>query len=170
MSNDVVPAPQADPPAPNRDARWQFIRDVAVFEMKLALNNLHNFFQIPLTIAVAAFDLVVKGRTEGERFYKLVEVGRTIDDSIDIYSIINHRDRVLNEAFTVDAMLAKVEGVIRSEYEKGGTAASIKAAVDRALDGMQAKTGPGAAKAEEAVRAAADKLREKMRDFGGDAP
>ena len=72
------------PPPTNADARWKFIRDVAVFELKLALNNLHNFFQIPLTIAVAVFDLIAGGKTEGERFYKLVEMGRTIDDSIDI--------------------------------------------------------------------------------------
>ena len=34
-------------------ARWKFMRDVLVFESKLALNNLHNFFQIPVTLAVA---------------------------------------------------------------------------------------------------------------------
>ena len=77
--SDIEPVP-APPANSNADPRWRFIRDVAVFEMKLALNNLHNFFQIPLTLAVAVFDLFVKGRQEGERFYKLVEMGRTIDD------------------------------------------------------------------------------------------
>jgi hypothetical protein len=162
---DLSPAPQT-----NADMRWKFIRDVAVFEMKLALNNLHNFFQIPLTLAVAVFDLFVKGRHEGERFYKLVEMGRTIDDSIDIYSIVAHRERVLNKDFTVDAVLGKVEAVIQREFEKGGTAASMKQAVDRAIDEMQAKTGDGAAKAADAVKAAADKLHEKMKKMGGDAP
>jgi hypothetical protein len=82
-----------EPAASNVDphARWKFMRDVVVFESKLALNNLHNFFQIPVTLAVAVFDLVFKGKEEGERFYKLLEWGRTIDDSIDIYSVIEHR-------------------------------------------------------------------------------
>ncbi len=158
------------PPPTNADLRWKFIRDVAVFEMKLALNNLHNFFQIPLTLAVAAFDLIVKGKTEGERFYKLVEMGRTIDDSIDIYSIVAHRERVLNKDFTVDAIVGKVESVIVREYAKGGTAASVKQAVDRALDEMQAKTGDAAAKAADAAKAAAGKLHETVRKMGGDAP
>ena len=166
---DPVPPPQAlsnvDP-----HARWKFLRDVAVFEVKLALNNLHNFFQIPLTLAVAVFDLVVKGEQEGERFYKLVEMGRTIDDSIDIYSIVAHRERSLNSDYTVDAVVKRLEDVIVREYEKGGTAASVRAAVDKAIDGMQSKTGPHVDKAANAIKTAADKLHEKMQKMSGDAP
>jgi hypothetical protein len=171
--SDPVPAPQPEPaPTSNIDpgGRWRFLRDVVVFEAKLALNNLHNFFQIPLTIAVAIFDLLVKGKEEGERFYKLVEWGRTIDDSIDIYSIIEHRERSLNKDYTVDAVIGRLEAVIVREYEKGGSAATVKQAVDRAIDEMQARTSVPASKAAEAVKAAADKLHEKMQGLGGDKP
>ncbi|HJW41062.1 MAG TPA: hypothetical protein VJ476_07515 [Rhizomicrobium sp.] len=160
-----------DLPAPtNQDTRWKFIRDVALFEMKLALNNLHNFFQIPLTLAVAVFDLVVRGKSHGERFYKLVEMGRTIDDAIDIYSIVEHRERSLNKDFTVDAVLGKLEAVIQREYEKGGTTASVKQAVDKALDQMQSHTEVGAAKAAGAVKTVSEKLKETMQKISGDAP
>ena len=169
------PIPAAPPPSPepadsNADRRWRFLRDVAVFEMKLALNNFHNFFQIPLTLAVAVFDLVAGGKNEGERFYKLVEWGRTVDDSIDIYSIVAHRERSLNKDYTVDAVVGKLEDVIIREYEKGGTAASVKAAVDKVIDGMQSRTGQHAGKAADAIKAAADKLHEKMQGLGGDKP
>ena len=97
------------PPPTEEHARWRFLRDVAVFELKLALNNLHNFVQIPLTLAVAVFDLVFKGKSEGERFYHLVDLGRTIDDSIGIYSIIDHRQRRLNDQYTVDAVLKHID-------------------------------------------------------------
>jgi hypothetical protein len=163
--SDVTMTPQRDP-----HARWKFVRDVLVFETKLALNNLHNFFQIPLTIAVAVFDLIVGGKEEGERFYKLVEIGRTIDDSIDIYSIIEHRERSLNRDYTVDALVRKVEEVVVREYEKGGTAASVKQAVDRVIDEMQAKAGGGLGKAGDAMKDAADKLHEKMQKMGGNEP
>ena len=145
--------------SPTPNARWKFLRDVAVFEMKLALNNFHNFFQIPLTLGVAAFDLVFRHGDEGSRFYWLVEKGRLIDDSIDIYSIIDHRERGMNKDYTVDAVLARLEGVIKREYEKGGTAASVKNALDRAIDEMQAKTGPHTVKATEAVLRVTDRLR-----------
>ena len=143
-------------------SRWKFIRDVAVFQFKLFLNNVHNFVQIPLTLVVALVDVVFKTEPEGARFYKLLEYGRTIDDSIDIYSVIAHREKSLNADYTVDNIVSKLEGVIVREYQKGGTAASVKAAVDRAIDEMQAKAGEGKGKAAEAMRNAADKMREKM--------
>ncbi|MBV8977225.1 MAG: hypothetical protein JO261_14760 [Alphaproteobacteria bacterium] len=153
------------------DARWKFLRDVAVFELKLALNNLHNFFQIPLTMAVAAVDLVFKHGEEGSRFYWLVEQGRLIDDHIDIYSIVDHRERGLNKDYTVDAVLKRLETVIVREYEKGGTAASVKNAVDRAFDEMQSRTAPASEKAARAAQKAAEKVRdvaEKLRPKDGE--
>jgi hypothetical protein len=161
-----------EPAIPNVDphARWKFMRDVLVFESKLALNNFHNFFQIPVTLAVAVFDLVFKGKEEGERFYKLLEWGRTIDDSIDIYSVIEHREKSLNKDYTIDAVVARIEGVIIKEYEKGGTAASVKQAIDKAFDGMHAKTGPHVEKATDAIKSAADKLQEKLQNLGQRPP
>jgi len=166
MTDLPGPTPQESDP----NARWKFIRDVAVFEAKLSLNNFHNFFQIPLTFAVAVFDLVVRGRTEGSRFYKLVEIGRTIDDSIDIYSVIEHRERSLNQDFTVDAVVKRLESVIVHEYEKGGTAASVKQAVDKAIDGMQSSTSEHASKAADAIKAAVDRLADKLKGEAGEKP
>jgi hypothetical protein len=163
---NIEPAP---PPATHNDdphARWRFVRDVAVFEFKLFLNNLHNFFQIPLTLAVAAYDLIVKGKYQGERFYKIVEYGRTIDDAIDIYSIVSHREKPLNTEFTVDALVGRLEGVIVREYEKGGTAASVRAALDRALDHVQDQT-KGAAEMEDNLRRAAETAAGRFRERTG---
>jgi hypothetical protein len=162
------PIPEQPPPTPPlspRDARWQFLRDVAVFELKLMLNNLHNFFQVPLTLGVALFDLVFKHGEEGSRFYWLVEQGRLIDDHIDIYSIVDHRERGLNRDYTVDAVLKRLEGVIVREYEKGGTAASVKNAVDRAFDEMQSRTAPASGKAAEAAEKAMDAMRQAAEKF-----
>jgi hypothetical protein len=151
---ETPPGLQLDP-----HARWKFVRDVAVFEFKLFLNNVHNFFQIPLTLVVAAIDLIFKSNPEGERFYKLLEYGRTIDDSIDIYSVVAHRERSLNADYTVDTLVKRLEGVIVREYEKGGTAASVKAALDKTIDAMQAGAGGGKDKVGEAIRRAAEKIR-----------
>jgi hypothetical protein len=157
----------AQPPATNRDKRWQFLRDVAVFELKLTLNNFHNFFQVPMTLAVALVDLVFKHGEDGSRFYWLVEQGRLIDDHIDIYSIVDHRERAMNKDFTVDAVLKRVEGIIVREYEKGGTAASVKNAVDRVFDEMQSKTAPASQKAAEATESAMEALRQAADKFRG---
>jgi hypothetical protein len=146
---------------PDPHARWKFMRNVAVFHLKLLLNNLHNFVQVPLTLIVALVDLIFKTQPEGARFYKLLEYGRTIDDSIDIYSVVAHRERTLNADYTVDNLVSKLEGVILREYEKGGSAASIKAAVDGAMDKLQARAREGKDKAALAIRSARDEMREK---------
>jgi hypothetical protein len=169
MTDLPGPAPQESDPS-DPDVRWKFLRDVLVFEAKLSLNNFHNFFQVPLTFAVAVFDLIFRGKTQGSRFYKLVEIGRAIDDSIDIYSVIEHRERSLNKDFTVDAVVKRLESVIIHEYEKGGTAASVKQAVDKAIDGMQSTTSDHANKAADAIKAAAERLFEKLKSEGAEKP
>jgi hypothetical protein len=164
MSEESQVVPGADSgPVSNIDphARWKFMRDVGVFQLKLFLNNVHNFVQIPLSLVVAAVDLIFKTEPEGARFYKFLEMGRTIDDSIDIYSVIDHREASLNKSFTVDAVVSRIEGVIVKEYAKGGSAASVKAAVDRAIDGMQAHADAGKEKASDAIKRAADKMAGK---------
>jgi hypothetical protein len=167
----VDAAPAALPPH-NADARWKFIRDVAVFELKLAINNVHNFLQIPVSFAIAVFDLMftAKEKEEGSRFYRFVEWGRTIDDHIDIYSVVDHRERSMNRDFTIDALVGKLEGVIVKEYEKGGTAANIKAALDKAIDQMQSKTGHVGDKADEALKRAAEKMRDAMNEAKSRGP
>ncbi|MGI8438422.1 MAG: hypothetical protein ACR2NX_16230 [Chthoniobacterales bacterium] len=49
------------------------------------------------------------------------------------------------------------------ECEKGGTAASIKAAMDRAIDQLHNETRPTRDKATELVNRAADSLRQSIR-------
>ncbi len=55
------------------------------------------------------------------------------------------------------------------EVNKGGTAATVKAAVDKAIDEMQARTEP-ASKFGDAVKSAADKFHARMQDLDGDKP
>jgi hypothetical protein len=167
--SDNLPVPIPNEATSNIDphARWRFLRDVGVFQFKLFLNNMHNFFQVPLVLVVALIDVIFKTNPEGERFYKILEYGRTIDDSIDIYSVIAHREKAMNTSFTVDNVLSTVEGAIVREYQKGGSAASMKSAVDKVIDEMQARTDAGKDKVTEAMKQAAEKVKEKM---GGGSP
>jgi hypothetical protein len=163
MTDQIRPISNVDP-----HARWKFMRDVGSFQLKLFLNNLHNFIQIPLALIVAAVDVVFRTEPEGARFYKFLEFGRRIDDSIDIYSVIAHREASLNKNFTVDAVITRLESVIVREYEKGGTAASVKSAVDRAIDGLQTHADAGKQKVSTAAQRATEALRQKTK--GGTDP
>ncbi|HEY5338695.1 MAG TPA: hypothetical protein VIJ85_10850 [Rhizomicrobium sp.] len=161
--SETLPPPPNDP-----HIRWRFIRDILVFQLKLVLGNLQNFVLVPVSLVAAGVDLFVKGKHEGERFYWVMEWGRRTDEMINVYGSIGgyhatggEDEHPLVKNLNVDALLARVEGVIVREYEKGGTAASIKGAVDRAIDEMQAHGDKGKAKFDGAFQSVTEKFKPK---------
>jgi hypothetical protein len=153
------------PPQPQRDDRWKFLRDVLVFQIKMLLDNVRDFALMPVSLAAALIDLVVRGEREGALFYKVLKWGSHSEAVIDVYSAIEHHEKgdfKVSREYTVDGVIARLEGVLVREYEKGGTAASIKAALDRAIDQLHSETGEARDRARDAVVRTADKLREKF--------
>lgn len=155
--------------SPNRsDERWRFLRDVAVFQLKMVVDNLRDFALIPVSLAAAAIDLIFKGDHEGALFYRVLHWGAHSEKIIDVYSAIEGTagdGPQINPNFTIDGVVARLESVMVREYEKGGTAASIKTAMDRAFDQLQNETRPAREKATGLVVRAADRLR-NVRESG----
>lgn len=153
---------------PHQDAHWKFLRDVGVFQLKMVVDNLRDFALIPVSIGAAVIDLIFKS----ELFYGVLRWGAESEKMIDVYSALERRDLSaknpgaggsgLNPAFTIDAVVARLEGVVVRECEKGGTAASIKMAMDRAIHQLHSETQPTREKAGEFVARAADTLRKSV--------
>jgi len=160
---DPKPPSPAELPTPPHD-RWAFFRDVVVFQLKLFLDNVRDFALQPISLVAAIIDLIVRGKREGTCFYKVLEWGAHSERIVDVYSALSRRgvagpnDR-LNHNYTVDALISKVEGVLVREYEKGGTAASVKLAVDKAIDQLQTGVGD---RGKDVIGKAADKLRTRV--------
>lgn len=157
--------PPSKPLQTNRDERWKFLRDVLVFQIKMLLDNVRDFALMPIALVAALIDLVFRGEREGALFYKVLRWGSHSEAVIDVYSAIEHHEKGdfrVSRDYTVDGVIARLEGVLVREYEKGGTAASIKAAMDRAIDQVHAETVGARDKARDAVVRTADKLREKF--------
>lgn len=137
------------------------MRDVVVFQLKMLLDNVRDFFLMPVALVAALIDLVLKGDREGALFYRVLRWGWHSEKVIDVYSAIEHHPPDLFEVrkdYTVDGVIARLENVVVREIEKGGTAASIKSAMDRAIDQIHAGTGG----ARDAVVRTADELRKKI--------
>src|SRR6202163_3921881 len=157
--------PSSTPPQANSVDRWKFLRDVIVFQLKMFLDNVRDFALMPVSLIAALIDLVSRGEREGALFYKVLRWGAHSEAVIDVYSAIEHHetsDFKISRDYTVDGVIARLEGVLVREYEKGGTAASIKAAMDRAIDQLHAETGGARDKARDVVVRTADKLRGKF--------
>jgi hypothetical protein len=155
------------PPAGSNE-RWQFLRDVLVFQLKMLLDNVRDLVLMPVAALAALSDLILRGEREGARFYRVLRWGWHSEKVIDVYSAIERHppdDFEIGRAYTVDGVIARLESVVTREVEKGGTAASIKSAMDRAIDQLHAGTGG----ARDAVIRTAGKLRDKLgpEDRGG---
>jgi hypothetical protein len=143
--------------------RWKFFRDVLVFQLKMLLDNVRDFALMPVSLVAALIDLIFKDKRHGSLFYQVLRWGAHSEEVINVYSAIETHDRPkVNPNYTVDAVIARLEGVLIRECEKGGTAASIKAAMDRAIDQIQIETSGPHDRAREAVARVADKLRIKL--------
>jgi len=161
----MTPPPSSISPAPGSADRWKFLRDVLVFQLKLFLDNVRDFALMPVSLAAALFDLVFKGEREGALFYKVLKWGAHSEEVIDVYSAIEDHATgafALNPNYRVDTVIARLEGVLVRECEKGGTAASIKAAMDRAFDQLHHETSGTRDRARDVVARAADKFRGKF--------
>jgi hypothetical protein len=157
--------PPSTPPRANPDDRWKFLRDVVVFQLKLLLDNVRGFALMPVSLVAALIDLVSRGEREGALFYKVLKWGSHSEAVIDVYSAIEQQetsDFKISRDYTVDGVIARLEGVLVRECEKGGTAASIKAAMDRAIDQLHAETSGTRNRARDVVVRTADKLRGKF--------
>ncbi|HMG06846.1 MAG TPA: hypothetical protein VK581_15415 [Chthoniobacterales bacterium] len=153
--------PLSTVPRTNSDDRWKFLRDVLVFQLKMFLDNVRDFALMPVSLAAALIDLFYRGEREGALFYKVLRWGSHSERVINVYSAIEHHQASefkVSPGYTVDGVIARLEDVVIREVEKGGTAATIKAAMDRAIDQLHAETGG----ARDAVVRTADKLRSKF--------
>lgn len=144
---------------PGPDDHWKFLRDVLVFQFKMLLDNVRDFALMPVSLVAAAIDLVFKGERQGSLFYQVLRWGAHSEEVINVYSAIEHERPQVNPNYTIDAVIARLEGVLVRECEKGGTAASIKSAMDRAINQIQIETAGSRGRAKEAVVRATEKFR-----------
>jgi len=145
------------------DDHWKFFRDVIVFQLKMFLDNVRDFALMPISLVAAAIDLIFRGKQQGTLFYQVLRWGAHSEEVINVYSAIDARWRpAVNPNYTVDAVIARLEGVLVRECEKGGTAATIKTAMDRAINQIQTEASKPRDRAVEAVTRATDKLRSKL--------
>ena len=129
----------------------------------MLIDNLRDFALVPVSLGAALFDLFVKGEREGALFYKVLRWGAHSEKVIDVYSAIEQHEKAkVHPDYTIDAAVARIERVVVRECEKGGTAASIKTAMDRVIDQLHNETRPARDLTTSLVTRAVEKAREKL--------
>ena len=117
--------------------RWQFFRDVLVFQVKLALDAMRDVILVPVSIGAALLDLVSSGKRTGQNFYRVFAMGKRTDIWINLFDTYGNPDESPEAAnTTVDSLVAQLEALLVEQHDRGGLTATAKVAIDRALDGI----------------------------------
>ncbi len=127
-------APISDSESSNAD-RWELLRDVAVFQLKLVLDAVRDVVLSPLSMIAAAAGLIGGGERPGRYLDSLIQVGRRTDRWINLFGEFDEDSR---EA-SVDALVAEVEKRVVDQHARGGVTASAKDVIDRSLDAISVR-------------------------------
>ena len=132
----------SETPAPEVPDRWEFLRDVLVFQLKLLLDAVRDLVLSPVSIVAGVIDLISGDEPPGRYFYRLLAFGGRTDTWINLFGMPGRPDEPGgDEGVTIDSLVAQVERLIVDQYERGGVTASAKQAIDRSLDAISRKTG-----------------------------
>jgi len=122
-------------------SRWQLIRDLAVFQLKLGLDALRDLVLSPISLIAGIVDLVIGGEQPGKHFYSVLGAGRRTEVWINLFGEVDGVE-LRGEAeggadrASVDAIVERMERLLVEQYERGGVTASAKSAIDRGLDAL----------------------------------
>ena len=122
--------------------RWEFLRDVLVFQLKLFLDAVRDLVLSPVSIVAGVIDLISGDEPPGRYFYRLLAFGGRTDTWINLFGMQGQpEERGGDESVTIDSLVAQVERLMVDQYERGGVTASAKQAIDRSLNAIARKTG-----------------------------
>jgi hypothetical protein len=89
----------------DQGTRWQLVRDVAVFQIKLGLEAVLDLTLIPVSLAAAALDLLLGNWRRPRWFHAVLRFGERCEHRIDLWGVA---------ARGVDAPQSEVDAVMRS--------------------------------------------------------
>lgn len=126
--------------------RWEILRDVLSFQVKLAVDALRDVFLSPVSLVAALLD-VVSGDRERPYFYEVLVAGRKTEAFINLFGdaerIEPRHEATGEERRSIDRVVRRVEALVVEQYERGGVTAQAKDAIDRSLDSLASRRGGG---------------------------
>jgi hypothetical protein len=72
--------------------KWVVIRDLMIFQLKLAMDGVKDIIFMPLSIVAAVLDLFFPGRRFGHRFYAVLRLGEKFDSWLNLFGAARNAD------------------------------------------------------------------------------
>ena len=115
---------------------WQLIRDVAVFQLKLALDGVRDVVLLPVSLAAAVLGLLFSADNPGKYFNRLLDLGRKSDVWINLFGASEHYQSEQAPPSS-DAYVQKLEEMLINEYKRGGVVKNLKDHTDQLVQRIQ---------------------------------
>ncbi|HTO39651.1 MAG TPA: hypothetical protein VL026_01635 [Rhizomicrobium sp.] len=128
-------SPTVDPhyPAPRPYPRWRILRALGVLQLKLLIGNIHNFLLMPVCLFAGAIDILFKNRRDEALLYKTLAWAHHVEERIGLYNALYDDPANPPQTYSIDAVIARLETVIKTDFENGGTTATMKRAAEKVL-------------------------------------
>ncbi len=124
------------PPEPPR--RIDMLRDMLVFQAKLAVDGLLDFVLIPASMGAGIVSLLARGE-DRDAFYRVVDAGSRADRWINLFGVRHRAGRSdqpvseEDEEAGMDAVVRRVEDYLLREYQEGRLPGPARGAIDRVV-------------------------------------
>ncbi|WDD98469.1 hypothetical protein [Thalassomonas actiniarum] len=138
-------------------SRWQLLRDIGIFQVKLALDAIRDLLLSPVSIVSAVIDLIKGHQYPHSYFYKVMRLGRKTDHWLNLFGAAELENKPVKEELSKDAevcslnntpepgrnlddLFCQVEALLKEQHDRGGLTATAKASIDRCLDKIITKS------------------------------
>jgi len=124
------------------NTRWTSVRNVVVFQVKLALDAIRDLFLSPVAIICGLID-IIKGNSHSESYFqKLMNFGHKTDSWLNLFG--NHKQPSKNTSVTdnqqakpdvnIDQLLRQVESLIREQESKAALTTAAKSKINQYIN------------------------------------
>jgi len=123
-------------------ARWALIRDMLIFQIKLAMDAIRDLLLSPVSIVCGLVDILKGHSLSRSYFHKLMDFGHQTDSWLNLFGSHSKDAQNLNVMgsqkskadVNVDQLFSQVESLLKEQHGKGGLTASAKSTIDRYLN------------------------------------
>lgn len=132
----ATPPPEPDASGDAKALRWQLLRDLGAFVLKVGLEAFRDLVLIPVGLVAGLAGLVLSPSDPARFFRQVLRLGARFDDFVDLFGTAHETALPAERTRRVDDLVDGLEAVLRDQHERGGVTATAKDAIDRALDAV----------------------------------
>jgi hypothetical protein len=103
-------------------AKRVVLRDLVIFQVKLALDGLKDLALSPLAIGAAALDIIAPGEKVGHRFYGVMRLAEKLDRWLNLFGAAERAESSTDGLLGAsragsDTMLGRLESIVLGHDE-----------------------------------------------------